>query len=170
MAVIGSPAPYGRRLVAVLLDWSIHAAGSVVGTLIGIAFLFGDEIRPLGLIVIVLTLVWAVGFGVFNNIIRQGQSGQTWGKRQQGIKLVSTGTGNPPGIGPAFLRWLIFVGFSLVTGGLYAIADYLAPAFGERKLRITDRLLSLEVIEGGFGSTVGTGKESAALDDLSDPY
>lgn len=165
-----TPAPYARRIIALLIDWLIHAGTSFLGILIGVSLLFSDQSRPVGIIVTVLTLVWSLGFGIYNNIVRQGRTGQTLGKQQQNIMLVNSESGAAPGVGSAFFRWLVFTGFSLITGGIYVIVDYLAPAVGHRGCRITDRLLSLEVVEGGRTLLEANGRNARDFDELSDPY
>lgn len=163
-------ASYSKRIIAFLLDWLVHFGGTFFGVLISLALVFADGVRFVGVITLILTFFWFIAFGLINNVVRQGRTGQTIGKRQQRIVLVSTQTKAAPGIGLAFLRWIVFTGFCLLTGGVYLVIDFLAPAFGTPGRRITDRLLSLEVIESDPERMKSTPISSGAFVDLEEPY
>ena len=140
---------YSKRVVAYLIDTLIHIGASVVLIGLSIALIFVDGVRALGVFGLVVSVIFLVAFGFYNHVFLQGKSGQTMGKRRQSIVLVQESSYAPPGVFQAFLRWAIVSFLSFATGGIYLIVDLIAPAMGDKKQRITDRLLSLIVVDAG---------------------
>lgn len=141
---VGVPAEWGTRFVAWLIDTGIYL-GIYIGVLIltAIADAISDS---LGTIVSLFGFLGLFGFQIWNLIIRQGQMGQTLGKTQQKIRLVSDATGQPVGIGMAFVRWLVAGLIALFTCGIGGILDYLWPLWDPEKKRITDKILKFSVV------------------------
>lgn len=140
-------ANYGKRAIAYILDLLFVVLPAAVATVIGVVMLIPRTSRSLGIALVVIAVFWLLLAGIVNEVIRQGRKGQTIGKEQQGIMLIREDTGLPLGIGFALLRVLIMWFFNVLTGGLYLIADLLAPAFTAKKQRLTDKLLSTVVVE-----------------------
>jgi uncharacterized RDD family membrane protein YckC len=96
----------------------------------------------------VLMLLGYVGFFIWNHIVRQGSTGQSVGKANQNIALISEETGQPAGVGLALARAVIglfgFV-FTCFTG-LYGLLDVLWPLWDEKNQRLTDKLIKLNVV------------------------
>ena len=108
-----------KRLIAALID-----AGAVIAIIIVafiLAAILGAIVDVLGLLVAFVGYLGALGFYIYNAVITQGNTGQTIGKKMQGIKVVGEGTGQPLGVGGAFVRWLVhgFVDGICMAGYIY---------------------------------------------------
>jgi len=98
---------------------------------------------------VVVSAGWLLLAGIWNDVVRQGTTGSTWGKGRQSLALVNASTGETIGIGLALIRILAFWFFNVLTGGLFLIADLLMPAFSKRNQRLVDMLLSTLVVDTG---------------------
>ena len=105
----------GKRIVAALIDGAIPF-GIIIAALI-VAAILGAVSDVLGLLVAVIGYFGAIGFSIYNMIFTQGKTGQTIGKKMQGIKVVGESTGQPLGVGGAFVRYLLH---SFVDGICFA--------------------------------------------------
>jgi len=130
---VGVPAEFGPRALAWLIDWAPWFVIAIINQAIGNAAL-GALISLIGL-----------GYLIWNFIVKQGQTGQTIGKAQQGIRLVDDTTGQPVGAGKAFLRGVVAIGFSLLCG-VGRIVDLLWPLFDDDNKRLTDKILKFSVV------------------------
>jgi len=126
--------------VAYLID-----IAPVIGlyVLIAIAGAISDA---LGLIVGLVGYIAVIGYSIWNFYIVQGKTGQTIGKKQQGIKLIKDDTGQPVGGLMAFVRYLVSGAFYLLCciGG---IVNLLAPLWNKDKKTYSDQILSMSVVE-----------------------
>lgn len=141
----GTPASYGSRVIAILIDSFIGFLVVVVGTVIWIILSAtgSDAAATIGFIAfLVAILAGGLIFPLWNVVVRQGRTGQTIGKSQQNIRLVADAGGNPVGAGQAFVRMLIA---GLLTSICYI--DVLWPLFDEQNKRLTDKILNFSVID-----------------------
>lgn len=108
-----------KRLIAALIDWGI-VVGLIIVVFI-VALILGAISDVLGLLVGLVGYLAALGFGIYNLVVTQGNTGQSIGKKMQGIKVVGEETGQPLGVGGAFIRWLIhgFVDGICMAGYIY---------------------------------------------------
>jgi uncharacterized RDD family membrane protein YckC len=150
-------ANYGKRAVAYLIDLLYVIVPGMAAAIISIGFFIPDATRGIGIGLLVVAGLWWLFAGLYNTVVRQGQSGQTVGKGQQKISLIREDTGQPVGVGIALVRLLASWFFNAITGGIYLIVDLLAPAFTEKKQRITDKLLSTVVIDSEFSTPTKRG-------------
>jgi len=138
-----TPATFGQRLIAVIIDAVIAMAMFI--PLIIVVAIVGAISETLGaLLSIVLYL--ALFAGVFYMIIGGiGLTGQTPGKRSQGIK-VTNATGGTLGIGGAFIRYIVQYIFNLpcYIGSLWMLWD------GEKKT-LYDKVLDNQVVQAEKG-------------------
>ncbi len=111
-----------------------------------LALVAGAIADALGLIMLLVTYVAAVGVSIWNLLIKQGSTGQSIGKEKQGIKLVKDETGQPVGGGMAFVRYLVAGLLSGVTCGIYGLLDYLWPLWDPEKKRLTDKIVKMSVV------------------------
>ncbi|MDT0164131.1 RDD family protein [Actinotalea sp. AC32] len=145
-------APWIKRVGANLLDGLLAGAPVLVGYVV-LLIAMTTTIDPVtgepsdaGAIVGVLT--WfacaAVSFGLswWNRWVRQGRTGQSWGKSVAGIRLVGERTGVPIGAGMAFVRDLAHV----ADGSLYV--GYLWPLWDARRQTFADKICSTVVVDG----------------------
>ncbi len=139
--VMSAPyASWGSRAVALIID------GVVGGILATAARLLGATMS--GSLAITLYLVAAIGFSVWNSILRQGSMGQTIGKTMMGISVVRRDSRRPIGYGLALARTLVPAAITGLTLGVFAVLDYLWPLWDDDNQRITDKILSTVVITG----------------------
>ena len=146
-AVSGPPATFGQRFVAWLID-SLVAIGLYIPGYV--LFFIGSAIGGgFGIIILllgVLLLLAGVVAVIFVLIVGQGKTGQTPGKRTQGIQLLGS-DGQPIGGGMVFVRFLLagFFGSFCYIGYLWMLWD------GEKKT-LYDKVLSNQVVPGPKGS------------------
>jgi uncharacterized RDD family membrane protein YckC len=117
----------GKRFVAGLIDWAIPFAIQIVG---GLA---GKSVASIGVLV-------SLAFQVYNYIYLQGTTGQTIGKKQQGIKLLKSDTGQPLGMAMAFVRWLLAGILSVLC-----FLDIIILLVDKAHLRLSDKILGNQV-------------------------
>lgn len=124
-------AHWGLRFLATLVDGLTFA---VAYAFVGLGE--ANDIPALSFIGGVLFIAWAI-----YQLILEGRRGQTIGKRALGIKLVSESTGQPIGVGMAFVRRLAHF--------LDSIACYLGwlwPLWDSKKQTFADKVCSTLVI------------------------
>ncbi|MDY7106881.1 MAG: RDD family protein [Actinomycetota bacterium] len=138
----GQAAEYGSRVVAYLIDIGIIIGVAIVGMIL--SAILGAIVDVLGLLVSLVAFVAYIGVGIWNMIILQGNTGQSIGKKSQGIKLVNE-SGQPLGPAGAFIRYLVAGALSGFTCGIGGLADVLWPLFDEDKKRLTDKILKNSV-------------------------
>jgi uncharacterized RDD family membrane protein YckC len=156
---------YGKRVGGFLIDLLyVWVPPFIIGS-VGFALLFSDMARPVGIVLIVIALFWWPVTTIWNYIIRQGKSGQTFGKARVGIKLISEETGQPIGAGYAFLRWFLAALLGAITGSIFTIVDLIFPAFDEKKQRVLDKMLKTVVVDNNGGSTNSRPTVSATTTD-----
>lgn len=143
-AVSGPPATFGQRAIALIIDTIVSFAlvlPGIVLVVIGLA-IGGGFGGFLGLIGVLLVIA---GFfvGLYVTIIAQGTTGQSPGKRMQGIQLQKGDTKQPVGVGLAIGRWLLA---GLLSNFCYI--GYLWMLFDPEKKTLYDKILSAEVVPG----------------------
>lgn len=151
-------AGWGDRAAALLWDalYNLPPVGLVffssVPFLVGIYRNAGDEGNALSVSLFVLAaamffggLVWGVVRQVNNYVVRQGRTGQTWGKAKAGIWVLDERSGAAPGWGSCLGRWLLH---ALINQAFYL--DYLWPLWdAPKKQTLTDKILGTVVIRRG---------------------
>ncbi|MAF96375.1 MAG: hypothetical protein CMM60_11565 [Rhodospirillaceae bacterium] len=143
------PANYGKRALAYIIDVLFILVPPVVGVILALVLLFSSKTRGVGFLLVVVSGGWFLLAGLWNDVVRQGTTGSTWGKNRQSLALVNASTGKTVGIGLALVRILAFWLFNTLTGGIFLIVDLLAPAFTKRNQRLVDMLLSTLVVDTG---------------------
>lgn len=138
----GQPAEFGPRLVAYLIDFVIVIAMFI--PVVIVVFILGQIsgiLAALGGIVLYLGAIAAALYMYIGNI---GATGQTPGKRMQGIQVV-TDNGGVLGMGPAAIRYIVAVIFNGVLcgipiGSLWMLFD------GEKKT-LYDKVLNNKAVQ-----------------------
>ncbi|HSX67905.1 RDD family protein [Nocardioides sp.] len=96
-----------------------------------------------GVIAILVGYVWLFVRQVRNYVVRQGRTGQTWGKAKKGLWVVDENTGAAPGWGSCLGRWLLH---ALINQAVYL--DYLWPLWDKPKVQtLTDKVLTTVVVK-----------------------
>jgi len=144
-AHLGRPAEFGERAVAYVIDAGLSIGAYIAAIVLGV--FVGFVSSTLGVVLAVVGMLAAFAFTIWNLIIRQGNTGQSIGKQQQNIRLVADATGEPAGVGLVFGRYLVAAVISSVSLGLGGLLDLLWPLWDEDKKRLTDKMLSLSVVD-----------------------
>ena len=146
-------ATWGRRLLAYLIDAAIGGVPLVIAYAIFFVTLTASSATDnggpaaIGLLVVAVGGLWAVGFFIYNVLIRQGNTGQTIGKSKIGLRLVTEATGSPPGLGMSLARYFAASAVSSLTCGIFGVLDYLWPLWDPRRQRIVDKWFHLMVVD-----------------------
>jgi uncharacterized RDD family membrane protein YckC len=77
----------------------------------------------------------------YNRWFQAGKTGQSWGKKVVGIRLVSEQTGQPIGAGMAFLRDLAHF-----VDGIICYIGFLFPLWDAKKQTLADKIVKTLVV------------------------
>jgi uncharacterized RDD family membrane protein YckC len=136
-ATPGAPfASWISRVGAYLLDALIIGVPAVVIILIGVSIGGGA-----GTAIAILGYLLALVFGLWNQVFRQGKTGQTIGKQIVGIKLIREQDGQPVGAGMAFLR-----GLAHVLDSIPCYIGFLWPLWDAKNQTFADKVCSTVVV------------------------
>ncbi len=138
-AVGGRPAENGKRFLAFLIDFGAVIAVYIVALIL--AAILGKISGALGSLVAFVGLLAYLGVAIYNFIYLQGTTGQTIGKKHQGIKLV-TDAGQPLGMANAFIRMLLSGIINMLCW-----ADHIAILINDDGKRFSDKILGNQVVE-----------------------
>ena len=141
------PGEYGKRVVAYLLDFLYVILPPVFAIAIGVTLLISSSLQPLGPLLLVLSVGWLLFAGLWNDVAKQGTTGQTVGKAKMSLALVKATTGENVGVGRAFLRLTLIWFFNSITLGVFLFVDLLAPLFNQQKQRLVDMMLNTMVVD-----------------------
>jgi uncharacterized RDD family membrane protein YckC len=137
-APAGAYASWGQRVGATLIDVLIQI-GLFVGVLIIFAVLHQVS-TGLGAFILIVGYVAVIAFGFWNYVFRQGRTGQTIGKSQVRIRLISEQSGTPIGAGLTFVRSLAHF-----LDGIFYIG-YLWPLWDAKNQTFADKIMSTVVV------------------------
>ena len=129
-------ADWGTRVGAALLDGVVAAAIVIPFGIIGAGVGGGA-----GVALLVLGYLGALAWLVMQTV-KQGQTGQTFGKAKLGIRLLRLRDGQPVGVGMSFLRLIVHQIDSAVC-----MLGYLWPLWDEKKQTWTDKVLDTVVVK-----------------------
>jgi uncharacterized RDD family membrane protein YckC len=135
----GAYAEWPQRVLASLIDAAIVIAGYIV--IIIVAAILGKIAGALGALVLILGYLAMLAFAVWNQILVQGNTGQSIGKKQIGIKLISEQTGQPLGPLMTFVRQIAHF-----LDGICFIG-YLWPLWDPKKQTFADKIMTSIVIK-----------------------
>ena len=130
----GAPAPageyasWGLRVMAAVLDY--FAPFLVAGVLYAIS-------KPLGAIVYLVAIAYAIYQAYLG-----GQTGQSYGKKTAGIRLLSEKTGQPIGGGLGIGRYFLHI-----VDGIPCYLGYLWPLWDAKKQTFADKILTTIVVK-----------------------
>jgi uncharacterized RDD family membrane protein YckC len=137
----GQLAEWGSRVGGYIIDYLIFAGPFWVLYFIGALLASsGGGAAAIGLLfdLIGFGLLIAGGLWLCH---QEGTTGQTIGKRQMGIRLVSAQTGQPIGFGMAIARK-----FAHIADGFLCGLGYLWPLWDERKQTFADKICTTIVV------------------------
>lgn len=100
----GVPATFGQRLVAVLIDFGIILAAYIPAFIV--VLILGRISGVLGFLAGLVLYIALFLAGLYYYLANIGKTGQTPGKRMQGVKVVAD-DGSTLGIGGAAIRYIV---------------------------------------------------------------
>lgn len=121
-------AVWGERVVAGLIDY--FAPFIVAGLLINVN-------RALGSLAYLLALGWVI----YNKVL-EGNTGQSYGKKIAGTRLLREQDGQVVGVGLAIGRWLLHI-----LDGLPCYLGYLWPIWDAKRQTFADKIVHTVVIK-----------------------
>lgn len=145
--------PWATRVAASLIDAAIYAvivaAGAFPYAFTGTrscvrestdtSVSAGCELAPsaLGQVMLLLAMLAALAFQVWNYGYRQGTTGSSIGKSVMKYQVVGEATGRPIGFGRSLLRQIAHV-----VDGLICYIGYLFPLWDAKRQTIADKIMS----------------------------
>lgn len=133
----GPFASWGQRVGATLLDGLITGLPGFIIIIAGLAIGHG-----VGIFIAIIGYLAVVVFGIWNVVFRQGNTGQTLGKSQVGIKLIREMDGQVVGPGMSFVRQLAHI-----VDGFVCDLGYLWPLWDAKRQTFADKICSTIVIK-----------------------
>lgn len=153
----GQPlASWGDRVVAYLIDYLYQlpfVVLSIVGVILAAASAPTRTTRGtvinqgnagmvvLGLVIAALAALGGLVVAILNHVVAQGRTGQSWGKRRRGLRVVHQQTGRPLSMGMNFVRLLAHY----LDGAVYI--GYLWPLWDAQRRTFADMVMSTFVVK-----------------------
>ena len=129
-----------QRLGAWVLDALVIAPFSILAAVLGTSTDATTNLPEHNAMYYVFQLMGLLLLG-YNRWYMAGTTGQSWGRKALGIRLVSEQTGQPIGAGMAFVRDLTHV-----LDGMPCLIGYLWPLWDAKKQTFADKLLKTAVV------------------------
>lgn len=129
-----------QRVGASLIDSLITAPFSILAVTLGQETDPVTKVPSFNAMYFVFLFLGIAVYG-YNRWFLGGKTGQSWGKKLVGLKLVKEATGQPIGIGMAFVRDLLHIVDSICFIG------YLFPLWDAKKQTISDKIVSTIVLK-----------------------
>ena len=139
-------ANYGKRVIAVFLDWLYAVVPPVTFFIIGLIMVLAETATALGILLMIAGSIGWLVLSIQNKIFREGKTGQSFGKARMNISLIDSSSGQPLGAGRCFIREFVFSLLSSVTAGIFWIIDYLWPLWDKDGERLMDKIMTSRVI------------------------
>ena len=139
MGALGPPATFGQRAIAVIIDALVTIAMVIPVGIIFVILSFISE--TIGLLVGGLLYLAVIAAAIWYYIGNVGKTGQTPGRRSQGIRVVSS-NGSPVGVGGAFIRWILASIFNA-----FCYLGILWMLFDPDKKTLYDKILDNQVVQ-----------------------
>ena len=162
-APAGQPAPYGQapygqapygqapygappagNFGGTLAEWPIRVGATLLdGLIIGVPLIILAFIAVAAKAVALLILVYILALGFFIwNLLRQGKTGQTLGKKQVGIYVVREADGQFTGGGMAIVRY-----FAHFVDSIACYIGWLWPLWDSKKQTFADKIMGTVVVK-----------------------
>ena len=124
-----------QRVGAYLIDALCVAPFSIIALVLN-----GNSDSGFSAAGLIFSLLGLVVFG-YNRWFQAGKTGQSWGKKALGIRLVSQETGQPIGGGMAFARDICHF-----VDGVICYIGYLWPLWDDKKQTLADKIVKTVVV------------------------
>ena len=148
-------ASWGDRVLATLID-GLYQLPAVVLYIVGIGMAAANApttrggtvitkgnpgLMWVGIVLLALGAVGTMSIALYNRIVVQGRTGQSWGKKRVGIRVVHQQTGALIGAGKMFLRELSHY----LDGAIYI--GYLWPLWDPLRQTFADKIMTTVVVK-----------------------
>ncbi len=135
----GAPQMYAAPPLA---GWGSRAGGYIVDAIISgvpyaILLAVGETITT------VLGALIAIGLTAYNRWFMAGKTGQSWGRKAVGVRLIGAETGQPIGAGMAFVRDIAHI-----VDNVICYIGWLFPLWDAKKQTIADKIVKTVVVKG----------------------
>lgn len=142
----GAPGPAGggqlaewpQRALALLVDAGIVIAAEIALVIVGLVLT--AIVRPLGSLFLIVSYLAVIAYFILQ-LVKQGNTGQTVGKKIVGLKLIKEETGQPVGGGMSVVRYIAHVIDSAIC-----YIGWLFPLWDAKKQTIADKLIGTVVV------------------------
>jgi uncharacterized RDD family membrane protein YckC len=138
----GTPATFGQRLIAILIDGGIILA-AFIPTLI-VVLILGQISSALGILAAIGLYLLVFAAAAYMYIGGIGSTGQTPGKRMQGVQVVSD-DGGMIGMGGAAVRYILYAISNSIVCGLPVGSLWML--FDAEKKTLYDKVLNYQAIQ-----------------------
>jgi uncharacterized RDD family membrane protein YckC len=125
-------ASWFKRVAAAIVDGLINSAPSIIGGIL-------DSNR--GVLYGIFALA-GFALGIYNSVFLVGTTGQSWGKKLLGIRLIGEQTGAPIGPLMAFVRSLAHI-----LDALPCMIGFLWPLWDAKNQTFADKIINTVVVE-----------------------
>ncbi len=146
--VPGPLAEWQDRLLSGVIDffglWFVGQVLASIGN--GFSIGFGSDLGPLWYLG-TLIQVAAVGWALYNGYLA-GTTGQSFGMKQSGLRLVGEQTGQPIGGNQGLVRNLLFVATGCCCP-IVGLVDNLFPLWDAKKQTLRDKIAKSVVVKTG---------------------
>lgn len=155
-------AEWGSRFIGGLIDYAAPTVVTVILYYVVIGIAIASDAPGLTLLALP---IWIANFGfiIWNTVVKQGQTGQSLGKKVAKIRLIGEETQQPLGGGTTFVRYLCHI-----VDGLPCYAGFFAPLWEPKKQTWADKIMKSIVVNapetaspyggtGGYPQQPGTG-------------
>ena len=129
-------ASWGQRVGAMLIDYVTILPFSILASTVG-----RSSTNGLNLFYYVFELL-AIALWGYNRWFQAGPTGQSWGKKAVGLRLLSEETGQPIGATNAFLRDLAHL-----LDWIPCFIGYLWPLWDQKKQTFADKIIKTTVVK-----------------------
>lgn len=138
----GQLAEWGSRAGGYIIDYLIFAGPVFVLYLLSLLLTSSGSggAAVLGLLFMLVGFALSIAGGLWI-CYQEGTTGQSIGKRQMGIRLISAQTGQPIGFGMAFVRKLAHIADSFLC-----YIGFLWPLWDDRKQTFADKICNTIVV------------------------
>jgi uncharacterized RDD family membrane protein YckC len=130
-----------QRVGAYLVDSIIAGIPAGIGAAIFAATSTNGKPSSAGTAIYIVLLLVSLGLSVYNRWILAGRTGQSWGKKALGIRLVGLETGQPIGGGMAFVRDLAHI-----VDGIICYIGFLFPLWDAKRQTLADKIVKTVVV------------------------
>jgi uncharacterized RDD family membrane protein YckC len=134
----GELADWGQRALGYLVDAAFGIGVVIVGFIL--AAIIGAVVHGLGILILFVAYIASFAYWI-TQLIKQGRTGQTVGKKVVGLKLIYENTGQTVGGGTSVIRAIAHFVDSLIC-----YIGWLFPLWDAKRQTIADKIVGTVVV------------------------